>query len=159
MYKAHMPGFWIWSLPPAAALYALEELAFARLKCGEDVGAIVLVPSLMKPEWFHRFTCTVDLYFTVPVGDDLWPSSMHESLMVGFIFPLLRYEPWHWRCIPFMVGLGRTLSALHKTNHHEARDLLRKLWAARSRAASLPAHMVRPLLLRSNCHPFLSLSD
>jgi hypothetical protein len=158
MYEAHMPGFWIWSLPPAAAIYALEELGFAKLKRGEDVGAVVLVPSLMKPYWFRRFVRTVDLYFTVPAGHPRWPACMHESLTIGLLFPLLRYEPWSWRRVPFMVGLGRTLSSLHKTDHNEARDLLCKFWAARSRASRLPARVVCPLLQRPHFHPFLSLS-
>jgi hypothetical protein len=159
MYNAHMPGTWIWSLPPAAALYALEELAFARLKRGEHVGAIVLIPSLMKPEWFRRFARIVDLYFSVPVGHPCWPQSMHESLMVGIVFPILRHEPWHWRRVPFMVGLGRTLSVMHKADHHEAGNLLRKFWSAHSRAVHLPAGVVRPLLHDPNYHPFLSLSE
>jgi hypothetical protein len=159
MHEAHQPGFWIWSLPPAAAIYALEELAFARLKRGEDVGAIVLVPTLMKPEWFRRFARTVDVHFCVPAGHPCWPSSMHEPLMIGLVFPLLRFEPWHWRRVPFMVGLGRTLSGLHKTDHDAARNLLCKFWSARNRAARLPARMVCPLLLRPNYHSFLSLSE
>jgi hypothetical protein len=158
MHQAHLPGSWIWTLPPAAALYALEELALARLKRGESVGAIVLIPSLMKPEWFRRFVRTVDIYFAIPVGCPCWPADMHESLTVGLVFPLLRCEPWHWRRVPFMVGLGRALSAMHKTDYDAARDFLRKFWAARARAACLPKCVVRPLLLQPNYHPFLSLS-
>ena len=67
-HRGHMPGLKVWSLPPAAALYALEELAMARLKRIEEVTAIVLVPMLMSPTWLRRFIRSVDVYFVVKAG-------------------------------------------------------------------------------------------
>jgi hypothetical protein len=43
---------WIWSLPPAAALIALEELGNARLKCHDLLRGVILIPLLLRPEWF-----------------------------------------------------------------------------------------------------------
>jgi hypothetical protein len=86
---------WIWDLPPAAALDALEELANGRLKRHETLLGIVVIPLILKPDWFTRFVKTVDLYLFVPVGAmPDWPRSMHEGLTIGLYFPLLRYEPW-----------------------------------------------------------------
>jgi hypothetical protein len=157
-YEGHMPGTRVWALPPAAALEALEELSMARLKRAEEVSAIVLVPALLRPEWFRRFVRTVDLYFAVPPGTPFWPSNMHEPLIVGFSLPFLRFEPWEWKRVPFMVGLARTLSGLHKTDYIRAGDILRKFWRARTRATSLPESVVREVLHAPSWNRFLGLS-
>jgi hypothetical protein len=60
-HRGHVSGLKVWSLPLAAALYALEELAMACLKRIEEVTAIVLVPMLMSPSWFRRFMRSVDV--------------------------------------------------------------------------------------------------
>jgi len=158
-HEAHQSGFHLWSLHPAAALYALEELGMARSKRQDTLGAVVVVPLLMSPEWMRRFTRTVDVYFTLPASSPCWGHAMHEGLIIGLVFPLLRFEPWHWRRAAFVVGLGRTLSSLHKTDFHAGRDLLRKFWAARTRAATLPESVVRGLLSKPCFHPFLRLSE
>eukprot|EP00978_Attheya_sp_CCMP212_P000172 scaffold305_cov60-Attheya_sp.AAC.5 len=152
---------WIWSLPPAAAIAidALEELSIARLKRQDTRMSIVLVSLLLTPEWFRRFCRVVDVYFLVQPSTPFWSSNMHEPLLVGCCFPLLRGEPWVWKRALFMVGLGRSLSQMHKTNWDVRGDLLRKFWAARSRAARMPPNVVRTLLLRESPHPFLSLSQ
>jgi len=159
-HRAHQPDHtWIWSLAPAAALYALEELSIARLKRMEKVIGIVLCPRLMCPEWFRRFSRTVDVYFSVPAGvADFWPGECHEPLLIGFVLPLLRINPWAWRDVTFMVGLGRTLSSVHKTDPDAGRYLLQQFWTARSRAAVMPEGVVRGLLSRKSHHAFLSLS-
>jgi hypothetical protein len=41
---------WVWDLPPAAAIHALEELGLGRNKRHESLRGIVLVPRLMRPE-------------------------------------------------------------------------------------------------------------
>ena len=92
MYRAQQGGCWgpkrpqtfVWDCPPAAALHALEELARGRLKRRDELRGVVLVPYLMRMEWFRRFTKTVDLYFRVPAGPTpWWPAEMHEPLFVG----------------------------------------------------------------------------
>jgi hypothetical protein len=50
---------WVWTLPPAAALTALEELGNARLKRHDTLRGVVLIPCLLRPEWFRRFRQTV----------------------------------------------------------------------------------------------------
>jgi hypothetical protein len=137
-HRGHMPGLKVWSLPPGAALYALEELAMTRLKRMEEVSAIILVPMLMSPSWFRRFIRSVDVYFVVKAGAPCWPAAMHEPLMIGLSLPLLRHQPWEWRRVPFMVDLGRTLSGMHKTDPLRGLDLLRTFWAAWTRAHSMP---------------------
>ena len=136
-------GTWIWDIPPAAAPYALEELAAARLKRRDTLSAIVVIPRLMRPAWFRRFCRTVDLYFTVEPGCGVWPLHMHEPCLIGLCLPLLKYEPWSWRLVPSMVGLTRALCAVHKKGEPHPGDLLRKFWRARSWIASLQKSVMR----------------
>jgi hypothetical protein len=93
---------WIWDLPPAAALDASEELSYGRLKRHETLLGVVVIPLILKPDWFKRFVKTVDLYFFVPLGAiPALPRSMHEGLTIGLYLPLLRYDPWDWKKCPF----------------------------------------------------------
>ena len=158
-HDAHQEGMGIWSLPPAAALDALEELSVARLVRPSQVTAIVLVPQLLQPEWRRRFVRCVDLYFVIAAGSsDIWPSHMHESLLVGISFPILRHEPWEWKRVPFMVGLGRQLSSLHKDNSVLAGDILHKFWSTRYKMSRLSESMVCKMLHANSWQPFLGLS-
>jgi hypothetical protein len=58
----------VWSLPPAAALIALEELGSARLKWHDTLRGVVLVPCLLRPELFRRFRRSVEHFFFVPAA-------------------------------------------------------------------------------------------
>ena len=53
---------------PAAAHYALEELAMAQTKQRELLQGIIVVPNLLTPEWTRRLSKTVDVYFRIPAG-------------------------------------------------------------------------------------------
>jgi len=159
-YKAHFAtATWVWAPPPAAALYALEELALARLKRGKTHASVVVIPRLMSPEWFRRFVRSVDLYFTVDVGAAFWGTNMHEPLLIGLSLPYLRHQPWVWKRVGFMVDLGRTLSRLFKSDPDAGGRLLRQFWSAQSRAHDMPEYMVSNLLLRATFRPFLGLSS
>ena len=150
---------WIWTLPPAAALIALEELGNARLKRHDLLRGVVLVPSLLRPEWFRRFRRCVDFYFFVPAGSILgWPSSMHEPLTVGIFLPLLRFSPWDWKRVRFLVSFGLSLSAMHKAGDPSTGDLLREFWDASSWIARMPERLVRDLLLHPSWRRFLDIS-
>ena len=159
-HGAHFPTHvWVWAPPPAAALYALEELGAARVKRFDEITAVVILPLLMRPEWFRRFNRTVDCFFAVSPNHPFWTPDMHEPLLIGFCFPLLRGPPWVWRKAEFMVELGRSLSSLHKKDANAGRDLLRKFWHARSWAAGMPPELVSRLLSRPSVHPLLGLSS
>jgi hypothetical protein len=47
------PKTWIWDLAPATAIYAIEELGIGRNKRLDVLQGIVLVPRLMRPEWYR----------------------------------------------------------------------------------------------------------
>jgi hypothetical protein len=78
---------WVWDLPPAAAIHALEELGNGRLKRHGVLRGVVLIPQLLQPEWSRRFTRVVDFYFVIPAGAiPAWPLNMHEPLTVGLFY-------------------------------------------------------------------------
>ena len=54
---------WVWDLPLGTALGDEEELLLARFKNHYSLIGLVVVPLLLKPEWFRRYVNNVDLYF------------------------------------------------------------------------------------------------
>jgi hypothetical protein len=151
---------WVWTLPPAAALTALEELGNARLKRHDTLRGVVLIPCLLHPEWFRRFRRTVDFFFFVPAGSiPAWPLHMHEPLTIGVYLPLLRFSPWDWKRVKFLVSFCITLSVMYKAGDPSAGPLLCKFWTACSWVARMPECLVCDLLLHpSSWRRFLNIS-
>jgi len=150
---------WIWSLPPAAALYAIEELGNGPFKHHEWMTGMVLVLLLLKPEWFRRFHRVVDFHFVVPAGAaDSWPAWMHEPPTVGIYLPLLRYQPWGWRAVPFLVPFSFSMSAMYKAGDSSTGSVLREFWEARVWIASMLERLVRDLLQSRSWRQFLDIS-
>jgi hypothetical protein len=150
---------WVWDLPPAAAIHAIEELGVARLKRHNILRGVVLVPMLLHNEWFRRFIKTVDVYFTIPSGSiPEWPKEMHEPLTVGLYLPLFRHQPWDWKRVPFMVPFGSAMSTMHKESDSLTRDILRKFWNSSTRVAALPKRLVCDMLQNASWRRFLSIS-
>jgi hypothetical protein len=150
---------WVWTLPPAAALIALEELGNARLKRHDLLRGVVLIPSLLRPEWFRRFRRCADFYFFVPAGSiPAWPASMHEPLTIGIFLPLLRFSPWDWKRVKFLVPFGISLSAMYKAGDPSAGNLLCEFWLASAWVAGMPERLVRDLLLHPSWRRFLDIS-
>ena len=127
--KAQKPGIHIIAPPPAAAVYALKEVARARHKRPRHVTYVILIPRLLyQEEWRSRFQKEVDVWFTLSNGD-YWPHIAYEPLLVGISFPLYRTQPWLLRMErDKVVGLGRSLSEMSKQSNFLVGDHLRKLW-------------------------------
>jgi hypothetical protein len=151
---------WVWSLPPAAALHVLEELSMGRLKRHNLLRGVVLVPGLMRPEWFRRFVRTVDVYFVIPAGAcPEWPASMHEPLTVGIYLPLFSASPWDWRRVPFLVPFAREMSSMYKAGDPSGRDFLREFWASSGELSEMPGSMVSRVLQGNSWRRFLGISS
>jgi hypothetical protein len=149
---------WVWDLPPAAAIHALEELGVARLKRHDVLRGVVLVPNLLQHEWHRRFVRAVDVYFQIAPGAiPEWPATMHEPLTVGLFFPLLPCRPWSWKRVPFLVPLGVALSKMYKTGDPNAGSVLCKLWRRALGAPYMPQSLVSQLLQGSSWRRFLNL--
>jgi hypothetical protein len=126
----------------------LEELGNARLKRHDLFRGVVLIPSLLRPEWSRRFQRSADFYFFVAAGSTpAWPASMHEPLTIGIFLPLLPFSTWDWKRVNFLVSFGISLSAMYKAGDPSAGNLLRKFWLASAWIAGMPERLVCDLLL------------
>ena len=140
-----LPGTFVWSPPPAAADVALEELRKARLK-RQDSLHVVVIPRLLKPEWFRQLYKTCDLVFDVPIGADCWPSNMFEPIVIGIVFPFLSRPPWQLRRTPKMFQVVRTMRKMWKIGDLAARDFLCQLLLEYAKLSSVPPNVVRKML-------------
>jgi len=139
---------WVWDLAPAAAVYALEELAVARTKRHDLLRGVVLAPALLMPEWYRRFSKTADIYFRIPAGAiPEWPAEMHEPLHIGIYLPLFSCFPWDWKQVTWMGNLGRAVSAMFKNGDPRAGDHVREFWRGAAGVPTLQPGMVRRVLL------------
>jgi hypothetical protein len=139
------PGKFVWSLPPAAAGPALEELRKARIKRQESLH-IVLVPRLFTPEWQKQLHKAADLVFTVPIGATFWGTPMLEPLTVALLFPFLRSRPWQPQGTPKLQYLVRQLYGLLPQEDVAAGSLLRKFLLAYGKIRTMSEDVVRRLL-------------
>jgi hypothetical protein len=149
---------WVWDLPPAAAIHAIEELGMGRGKRHNVLRGIVLIPRLLKPEWFRRFARLVDCYFVVSAGTPVWGREMLEPLFVGLYLPLLRYRPWDWSRVPLLVAFGRKMSSVLKENHEGGGNLLRELWLSAIWIQNMPELLVSDLLSDGHYRRFLGVA-
>jgi hypothetical protein len=82
----------------------------------------------MTAYWRKMLRKVVDAMFTIPVGCSIWPSLMHEPLVVALICPLLSSRPWRVRGSPWMVELESLLRGMWSGNLQAQRGYLRKFW-------------------------------
>jgi hypothetical protein len=161
-YEAQSPAIetpWVWDLAPGSGLFALEELALGRTKRLDRLVGVVLIPALLMPEWYRRFSKVVDVFFRIPAGSiPEWPASMHEPLTVGIYLPSFHYEPWDWTRIAWMGNFGRAMSAMFKQGDAHAGDHLREFWEATRAVPAMPTDVVRPVLLNDSWKAFLGLA-
>jgi hypothetical protein len=150
---------WVWDLPPAAAIYALEELGLGRNKRHDVLRGAVIVPPLMNPsEWFRRFSRIVNVYFSIPAGSSVWGRLCHEPFFVGLYLPLVRCSPWDWQKVPFFGGFARKVSSVLKIDYQEGCDLLREFWLSAIWIQRMPQLLVSDLLSDPHYHRFLDVA-
>ena len=136
---------YVWAPPPIAAEVALAELRKARIK-RQDSCHIFVCPRLCTTQWAKQLYRAADFVFELPVGFSCWPSSMHEPLLIGILFPFLSVQPWQIKGTAKMFAVGRELRKMLQDSEVGTRDLLRKLWTLGCDLQSMPEHMVRQLL-------------
>ena len=123
----------------------MAELCQARLKWQQSFH-IVLIPKLMQTEWRRQLYKGADMVFDLPVGHEIWPSSMHEALTVALFFPFLNRAPWEFKKTRHMVEMGRLLPQLFKESPALAGAVLSELCALTRRLDSMPLGDVRRVL-------------
>lgn len=135
----------IWVPPPFAADVALAELRKARIK-RQRSSHIFVCPRLCTTLWQRQLYKCANLVFELPLGSSVWPYSMHETLLIGVLFPFLSVKPWQLRNTPKMHSVGRELRRLFQTPELDSRDFLRQFWCSSVRLQHLSERVVRSLL-------------
>jgi len=138
-------GTYLWQPPPAAADAALEELRKARLKRRKSTH-IVIIPRLFTTLWLKQLYKAADIVLYLPCNNSNWPSSMHEPLVIGILFPYSRFFPWQFKGTPRLLAHRREVQSLLQKGQMDPGDLLRKLFCSTRKISSLPEHLVRRLL-------------
>lgn len=136
---------YIWTPPPFAADVAISELRKARIK-RQSSTHIVVVPRLCTTLWLRQLYKASDIVFEVPVGSHVWPSEMHEPLLIGILFPFIRFKPWQLRNTPKMFAVGRQLRKVFEVSAVDAGNFLCEFWNTCLRLQSVPENVVRKVL-------------
>ena len=85
-------------------------------------------PALMTARWRKQLIKVADAIFVVPVGSDIWPSTMHEPLVIALICPLLSSSPWQVKETNLPDRLKASLPRVWSAGGTFERDTLRKFW-------------------------------
>jgi len=144
-YSGHVKTCCVWTPAPCVADAALEQLAKACHKRPQHTH-LVIVPHLMTARWRKMLLKICDLYFTVPIGTDLWHYSQHEPLIVGLSISYSRHAPWKLKGTPLLVGVERMLQDLSPDDPKWGRNILCQLIKQARGLDALPDSLVRPLL-------------
>ncbi|KAI2509912.1 hypothetical protein MHU86_4477 [Fragilaria crotonensis] len=136
---------YVWAPAPMAAEVALAEMRKARIKRQKSAHVFVC-PRLCTGQWVRHLYKAADFVFEVPVGSEMWSSSMHEPLLIGILFPFIRVKPWQLRGSPKMYAVGRQLRQVFKETPVDASNLLREFWACCINLKDMSELVVRKLL-------------
>jgi hypothetical protein len=82
----------------------------------------------------------------VPVGSELWPSEMHEPLLMFVCLPFIPHSPWRLSNTPKLLGMERQLHRVWQEPAGDPRFVLRELLEFTRRLPSLPPKLVRSML-------------
>ena len=137
---------YLWAPAPLAAEVAIAELRKARIK-RQNSAHLFVCPRLCTTQWVKQLYRAADIVFEVPIGISCWPTTMHEPLLIGIVFPFLSCRPWQIRGTPKMYAVGRELRRLLQESEVDAGNLLRQFWSQCFNLGGMPEHVVRKLLL------------
>jgi len=139
------PTVFVWSPPPYAGDIAISQLRLSRHKRTEHTH-VFIIPRLATPLWMRHLYRAADIVFEVPVNSPFWPSSMHEPLLIGIVFPFIRCDPWQLRSTPKFLATARKLRKVWQTNPLDTSTLLRELWTLAERLRTVPSELVQRML-------------
>ena len=123
-----------------------QEQALIATHKRSDAFHIFLIPRIFTPYWRRLFAKCCDFVFHLPVGHSLWPSDMHEPLLVGISLPFIRHKPWSLRSTPVLLGMGGKLRQVLESGEGTGRDILRELLSLPRRASCVSESMARGML-------------
>ena len=136
---------YVWAPPPFAADVAMSELRKARIK-RQTSSHVFVCPRLCCSLWVKQLNRACDFVFQVLPDSEVWPSAMHEPLLIGIAFPFLRVKPWQLRGCPKMHAVARQLRDLQSNKEVDRRDILWKFWTQCHGLRNMPENVVRKVL-------------
>ena len=135
----------VWTPCPALADVALEQLTEVR-HTQPSKFHVVVVPLSMTYAWRRTLGKMADILFQLPVGNNVWPAAMHESLTIALICPLLNRIPWHVRPTKLAAELRSDLSGVWSSDCARQGASLRKFWDCTLALDTMPGSLARELL-------------
>jgi hypothetical protein len=123
---SYMAGTFVWSPPPAAAKFALEQIRQARQK-RQDSFHIFVCRKVMTKQWMKHTWKAADLRFELPAGHTSWEENMFEPLTVALFFSYSSRKPWELKHTKLLVDLEGDLRQVLKDGSGSGRDILSKL--------------------------------
>jgi len=144
-HNAHQGGNHVWVPAVVVADAALEQLVEIR-HTRPWTAHIFVCPALMTMTWRKQLGKVADVLFNVPVGTDVWPTRMHEPLIIGIIFPLPDRHPWSLRKTKLMADAQKELSGVWSADCSREGDYLRELCVRARDVGAMPESLAREVL-------------
>jgi hypothetical protein len=120
-------GSFFWFPPPSIADVAVEQLCESKHIRPWNTH-VFACPALMTSRWRKQLMKVADAVFVVPVGSDVWPSNMHEPLVIALICPLLSSSPWQIKHSRLPDRLKAALPKVWSPGGTSERNCLREFW-------------------------------
>ena len=134
----------VWSPPPYTGDVAIEQIRHARLKRQEHLHLFIIL-KLFYSLWRRQLFKCMDLVLFLPPQFNFWPSCMHEPLIIAFLYPFVRSEPWSVKGTPKLCSVSKKLQSMWKTDKVDGRNILCKLLLEGRKFPSFPERLVRPM--------------
>ena len=145
-FPEYRPGVRLWAPPPAAARVAVERLREARHKHQRSTHVFVC-PRIMCYDWRKQLLKEADMVFYMPAGHSpMWPSTMHEPLLIAVCLPFIRCHPWKLRRTPRLLAMERDVHRMFKEHGSDPGIVLRKLCKLPGRLDAMSPELVQQVL-------------
>jgi hypothetical protein len=83
----------------------------------------------MTASWRKQLSKLADVLVTVPVGSNVWPSEMHESIVIALIYPMLTSSPWQVRDTELVAEFTDSVRGVWSADCPRERAALRTFWS------------------------------
>ncbi len=122
----HMTFLWIPA--PTATKTVVNEVALSQHKHSHLCHNFVR-PRLFTHLWHKKLYKVAGIIFELPTGHQAcWPTSMHESLLMGVTIPFISHFAWQFRQCSIILEVGREVWHLWKGAVGDIRSALHQLW-------------------------------
>ena len=132
---------------PFSGRLGVEEIRGGCAQTYQQLACFFICTKLTMPVWGMPLFNMADFVVYNPPGAKFWPSSMHESFVLGLIYPLISHRPWWIRVTAKVLGLVRAVSLLIQESPGDAGIVLLQLWLLPKMLDSMSGELARELIL------------